>query len=131
VDAGMLRLPMHDSREGLHGRKAFAFAALARNENFFLTVSEMGADLQGVLGYDDHHPYSLDDIHQIAGAALKTGSDCLVTTDKDLVRIPHAVRLPLDLIVLGITMDFQKDRDRFAEFIVSHVLRPKPAFAAF
>jgi tetraacyldisaccharide 4'-kinase len=117
VDARALGGPMHNLQSGLQGRKVFAFAGLARNRYVWDTLSEMGADLTGTLGFADHHPYSIEDIGRIVAAAIENRSDCLVTTEKDLVRLPQGVRLPLDLIIIGINLDLKTDHDRFLRFI--------------
>lgn len=117
VDARLLGRIAQDSQDGLHGRQVFAFAALARNQHVWDTIAEMGATLRGTMGFEDHHPYSSQDMDQIVGAALEKGCDCLATTEKDLVRLPTGMRLPLDLIVLGVNIDFGTDRDRFHHLI--------------
>ncbi len=117
LDARLLSRMAQDSQDGLRGRQVFAFAALACNQHVWDTIAEMGANLRGTMGFEDHHPYSSQDMDQIVGAALEKGCDCLVTTEKDLVRLPTGMRLPLDLIILGVKIDFGTDRDRFHHFI--------------
>ncbi|RJQ76876.1 MAG: tetraacyldisaccharide 4'-kinase [Desulfobacteraceae bacterium] len=104
----------------LQGRSVFAFAALARNETFWSTVSGMGALIQGVMGFSDHHFYSAKDIDGLVQAASQSGCHTLVTTDKDFVRLPR-MSLPLDLIVLGVDIDFGVDYDRWQRFIADRL----------
>ena len=65
------------------GRRVFAFAALADNEQFFQALRGCGAVVTGTRAFADHHRYTTAEI-----AALKNGTgDLLVTTEKDAVKI--------------------------------------------
>jgi tetraacyldisaccharide-1-P 4'-kinase len=44
-------------------------------------------------------------------------SDCLVTTEKDYVRIARKIAWPHDLYVIGIEIEFDADAERFNDFI--------------
>jgi tetraacyldisaccharide 4'-kinase len=88
------------------GRRVFAFAGLGCNDAFFQSIELSGTGLHGTLGFDDHHPYTGDDLNRVAKAAGRASATCLMTTDKDYVRLPRGTRLPLDLIVMGVRMDF-------------------------
>ena len=87
---------------------------------FWETAGQFGESLVGTRGFEDHHPYSGTDIDGIVAAARQAGSDCLVTTDKDYMRLPQG-RLPMDLMILGIAIQFKADRDPWREFIVGRV----------
>ena len=69
----------------LRGKKAFAFAGLANNEQFFAMLREHGVSLIGTRGFPDHHRYSAADVASIKRAA--EGADVIVTTEKDAVKI--------------------------------------------
>jgi tetraacyldisaccharide 4'-kinase len=73
--------------ERLRGRRVFAFAGLANNEQFFDTLRELGAVVSGTRGFPDHHRYTAADL-----AALRAAADGaqLVTTEKDAVKIGAA-----------------------------------------
>jgi tetraacyldisaccharide 4'-kinase len=109
--------PGQDSAGSLQGGKVFAFSGLGRNRAFFDALRQSGADLQGVMGFEDHHPYCADDLDRIGLAATKSGARHLVTTDKDFVRLPQNARLPLELIVIGVQMDFDSHRQTWQEYI--------------
>ncbi len=110
-------------RGKLKGMRVFAFSGLADNNAFWSSLSTWGAELGGVMGFSDHHPYNVSDIRHIVRTAQTTGSDCLVTTDKDYVKLPHEVRLSMDLIVLGIFMDFGPDQEKWQQLIIDQVGR--------
>lgn len=103
--------------EGLSSRQLFAFSGLARNEAFWKNLKGMGAGLTGTMGFTDHHTYSRKDMHRIIAAARKANSPCLVTTDKDMVRLPTGFRLPVDLLVVGVDIDFKSDTSRWHAWV--------------
>jgi len=67
--------------------------------------------------FPDHHPYSEKDLKDISAAAKRSMSECLITTEKDYVRIAHKIDWPGDLFVVGIEIDFGTDKKRFDSYI--------------
>jgi tetraacyldisaccharide 4'-kinase len=98
-------------------KRAFAFAGLGRNDAFFQAIALAGASLRGTLGFDDHHVFTGSDLHRVAKAADRAGATCLVTTDKDFVRLPHDIHLPFELVVMGVRIDFGKQQMVWREYI--------------
>jgi tetraacyldisaccharide 4'-kinase len=98
----------------------FAFAGLADNLAFFDTLARQGAQISGALGFADHHDYNEKDVCRIGRSAAAAGADCLVTTDKDYVRMAEKARFPMAMIVLGVEIEFHDD-DRWRRFIAETV----------
>jgi len=73
--------------EELTGRRVFAFAGLAYNEQFFASLRENGLDMIGTRSFRDHHRYTAGDIDAIKEAARTAGAEAIVTTEKDAVKI--------------------------------------------
>jgi lauroyl/myristoyl acyltransferase/tetraacyldisaccharide-1-P 4'-kinase len=71
--------------EELRGRRVFAFAGLADNEQFFASLRAAGLDVAGTQGFPDHYRYTAADL-----AALKRSGLPLVTSEKDKVKIDDA-----------------------------------------
>ena len=46
-----------------------------------------------VLAYPDHHPFTPSELDRAVSLAEGSGAECIVTTEKDAVRIPpdHAI----------------------------------------
>jgi len=101
----------------IKGRTVFAFSGLANNHDFRQTVESLDCHISGFLEFTDHHPYSDRDFRDILAASEKSMSDCLITTEKDYVRIAHRIKWPADLFVVGIETDFGADKKRFDTFI--------------
>lgn len=67
--------------------KLVAFAGLARPEKFFDTLTAAGGDVAEAVPYDDHRPYSGDDLNFLAELAADYSAQ-LITTEKDAARLP-------------------------------------------
>jgi tetraacyldisaccharide 4'-kinase len=89
----------------LRGLSAYAFAGIARPERFEEDLRALGVRLAGVRRFPDHHPYRARDLEEIAAAARACGAEVLVTTEKDLVRLPAlpAASPPLFALSIGVT----------------------------
>lgn len=71
--------------------KLVAFAGIGRPEKFFDTLTALGADLADAITFPDHHPYSAGDLERLRDHAEAHGAR-LITTEKDHVRLPPALR---------------------------------------
>jgi tetraacyldisaccharide 4'-kinase len=108
------------------GRNVFAFSGLADNHRFWETVKSLKCNLLGYMEFPDHHWYSDKDLKDISVAAKRSMSECLVTTEKDYVRIAHKIDWPGDLFVVGIEIEFGADVERFNDFIKGRLKKIKP-----
>jgi len=73
------------------GLRALAFAGIGRPEKFFATLRGLGVDLAGTRGFADHAPYSIALVARLEAEARSKRAQ-LVTTEKDAVRLPQAMR---------------------------------------
>jgi len=69
--------------------KVLAFAGIGTPEKFFRTVKSLGARVMAEVSFPDHHPYTERDIRNLKRRALELEAD-LVTTEKDVVRLPES-----------------------------------------
>jgi tetraacyldisaccharide 4'-kinase len=86
----------------LAGKRALAFAGLARPEKFLATLRAAGALVSSWRWFRDHHHYARGEIESLEREAARAGA-ILVTTEKDAVRLPKAfaascVALPIELV---------------------------------
>jgi tetraacyldisaccharide 4'-kinase len=105
------------SRDCMKGCTVFAFSGLADNHNFRRTLEDLECNVAGHFEFSDHYSYSDSDLNNIVTTAEKRMSECLVTTEKDYVRIAHKITWPNDLYVIGIEIEFDADAERFNGFI--------------
>ena len=75
----------------LTGQRITAFAGIAYPEKFFNSLKVVKANIVDKISYSDHHIYSENDLLYLAEIANKNKS-ILVTTKKDMVRIPKNFR---------------------------------------
>jgi len=95
--------PIQESTDRLGGARVIGFCGIGRPEKFFQTLSELGCTVVCTHGFPDHHPYTHGELERLRADALTTGAR-LVTTAKDLARIPS--RIAEGLEVLEVNMQF-------------------------
>lgn len=79
------------------GRPVLAFAGIGRPEKFFATLRAIGARVLATHAYPDHHPYLAREIEALRRAAGRIEAH-LVTTRKDLVRVPLELRNGIEVL---------------------------------
>jgi len=97
--------------------KIFAFCGIANPQRFFDTLRPFCAGIKTMV-FADHHKYNAYDIRKIKKAA--TGSDMIVTTEKDFVRMNqswmddrfHALKVSMRSDKM---MDIVREIERLAE----------------
>ena len=102
----------------LAGRAVVAFAGIARPEKFFGPLRRAGAELVAVRPFPDHHVYKLRELN----ALMREASECnarLVTTPKDAVRLPLAMRSQVTVVGVGLTWQKPEQIDQFLEKMIA------------
>lgn len=107
--------------DSLKGRSGYFFSGIARNEGFKENMEKAGVHACGTSFFDDHHWYSPEELKDIMQSAAGNGAELIITTEKDFVRIPQAVSWPLDLVVVGVEIQFSDDA--FDEYIRRELAR--------
>lgn len=82
----------------LKGKRVTAFCGLGDNRSFFNLLKDIGADVVHEIYFPDHHHYTEGDIKKCSSFA---GMDCIITTEKDAVKITH-MDIPENLFYLSI-----------------------------
>ena len=93
----------------LEGRRGYVFSGIARNERFKGAMEQAGVQVCGTTFFDDHHWYSDQDLADIMQSAAKSSAEMIITTQKDVARISQSVSWPLDLVVVGVEIQFLDD----------------------
>jgi tetraacyldisaccharide 4'-kinase len=100
-------------------KRCFGFCGIAHPSSFQQTLSGFCEDIAGFYTLDDHQRYSPALIEKLAAKARQAGAGCLLTTEKDLVKLAAYVPdLPLPLFALR--MQVEAD-EQFARDILSQV----------
>lgn len=106
-----------ESADILNCGKIFGFSGIARNQDFQDTVRNLGFRTGGFVEFSDHHRYTSQDFGYIRAAADIANARCLITTEKDLVRIPPENPFHLDLVVVGVRVSFGGGEGDFITFL--------------
>jgi tetraacyldisaccharide 4'-kinase len=87
--------------ERLTGSRLLAFAGIGHPEKFFTMLQTLGAELVATRPFPDHHPYRAGEIDQLLRAAERAQAR-LITTAKDIVRVPAAMRTAIEVLEVEI-----------------------------
>lgn len=81
------------------GMEVSAFAGLAHNRQFLDTLEVAGFRVRSFRGFGDHHWYTASDLERVREEA---GGLPVVTTEKDLFRLPGVVPFPVRALRIGV-----------------------------
>lgn len=88
----------------LAGRPVVAFAGIGRPEKFFATLTEASARVVAAVPFPDHHRYSKSEVERVLGRAAHLEA-VAVTTAKDAVRLPPALRSRVKVVGVSLAWD--------------------------
>ncbi len=107
VDSPLFRARLvPQGRKALRGKRSIAFAGIGHPARFFTTLEEAGAVLVQRHAFPDHYPYSANDIAMLQSEAAREQA-VLITTEKDTVRLPVAVRNTVE--TLQVRVEWQNE----------------------
>ena len=105
----------------LKSKRVTAFAGLARPNAFRETVIALGAEVVSFKAFKDHHVYVPGQLLQLIRERDRAGADCLITTEKDWVRIEGALKECPNLAYLSIKFVITEGTDEFRRLIKEKV----------
>jgi tetraacyldisaccharide 4'-kinase len=93
----------------LRQRRVLAFAGIGNPLAFAATLSQLGADVPVLYAFPDHHAYTEGDWHTMLTRAQQQRAACLVTTEKDAVRLPSDRPETIPVYAVRIGIRFSQD----------------------
>jgi tetraacyldisaccharide 4'-kinase len=87
--------------ERLAGARLLAFAGIGRPEKFFAALRSLSAEIVDARAFPDHHPYRALEIQQLLRNAERAQAR-LITTAKDIVRLPPARRHDIEVLEIEV-----------------------------
>jgi tetraacyldisaccharide 4'-kinase len=108
----------------LHDRPLLAFAGIGDPLRFFATLRACGLDVVETRAFDDHHPFTADEVRALIATA-RENSLTLVTTEKDFVRLRDIAGVDASAIrTLPITLEFD-DQAALRDFLVTRLAQSR------
>ena len=101
----------------LPGVRVLAFAGIARPSKFHATLAEAGAVLVECRDFPDHHEFRGDELRAVLARAAALFATP-VTTPKDAVRLPLAVRAQVDVVGVSLAWDDEAALERLLRDVV-------------
>ena len=77
--------------DAIRKRRAVAFCGLGNPDSFWRSLQDLGIKLIDRIRFQDHHRYSTEDVGRILTIAQQHQAQVLITTEKDLVNLSHAI----------------------------------------
>ncbi|HVU25238.1 MAG TPA: tetraacyldisaccharide 4'-kinase, partial [Opitutus sp.] len=101
----------------LKGKRVLAFSGIATPESFEKFLRDLGALIVARERFLDHYRYVNEDLEALFELARKEDAECLVTTEKDAVRIPENYPCPLPLYYLRLEIEIIRGAADFDEAV--------------
>jgi len=116
LDGNQIEAPSTNKRIG-------CFAGIARPDAFIDTMMEMNIPLIDARWWPDHHDYNQADVESIANWTKQEKLDCLITTEKDAVKL-HALNAnwPVPVVALGIEIELLNDGEERLNQLINTML---------
>ncbi|OGX28830.1 MAG: tetraacyldisaccharide 4'-kinase [Omnitrophica WOR_2 bacterium RIFCSPHIGHO2_01_FULL_49_10] len=77
---------------GINGKKVAMVCAIGDPSSFEDTLLSLGAHIVRKFIFMDHHIYSASDVARMISETVTAGSDTIVTTEKDMVKLSRLVK---------------------------------------
>ena len=110
----------------LKGLRAASLSAIASPESFELGLRRLGVDLELTQSFADHHRYSKREIDRFLKRCARRGISCVLTTEKDAVRMPRLFNQEIPIRYLRIEIEIVKGQEHWDRMLEQLVHPPRP-----
>lgn len=101
----------------LKKRRVVAFCGIATPESFEKFLRDLGAKIVGRERYLDHYRYGEEDFEELEALARKEDAECIITTEKDAVRISEDRKWDRPLYYLRLEIEILRGASDFDEAV--------------
>ena len=92
-------------KTNLKSKNIYLLSAIGDNSGFKKTIKKIGANIVGHSKFLDHHKFKTSDLQKVQNDAKKFNANYIITTEKDLVKIPD-INLKIPVYALKTEMHF-------------------------
>jgi len=110
--------------EGIQPEECLAVCAIAQPESFLQAAEQAGITVVGSLVFEDHARYGQAEKDQIAGKIKECGAHCILTTEKDAVKMPPNF---LDVPIFTLRTEIEIEDEQGFWPIVERAARHNPS----
>ena len=90
-------------------KSLFAFCGIAEPDSFINYTMKLGLKIEGIKLFRDHKNYTKTIIKQLSEQIRKSSSKSVVTTEKDLVKLPDSFLAEFKVYVIKINVVFENE----------------------
>lgn len=112
--------------EDLRGLRAASLCAIASPESFEQGLRRLGVDLELTQSFADHHRYSKREIERFLKRCARRGITCILTTEKDAVRMPRLLNQEIPIRYLRIEIEIMKGQEEWNRMLDQLLHAPRP-----
>jgi tetraacyldisaccharide 4'-kinase len=95
-----------------------AFAGIARPDDFFQSIQNLGARLVYTAAFPDHYPLTSDLLASLVREASNVSPELWLTTEKDWVRLPQVLPQDMELWVMAMEIDLDRDGSQLTGMVL-------------
>lgn len=112
--------------EKLQGLRAAALSAIASPESFEGGLRRLGVELELTQSFADHHRYSRRELERFIKRCERRNLTCILTTEKDAVRMPHLLEQSIPIYYLRIEIEILHGKEHWEQLINQIIHPPTP-----
>lgn len=112
--------------EKLRGLRAGVLSAIASPESFEQGLQRLGVELELTQSFADHHRYSRREMERFMKRCERRGVACILTTEKDAVRMPRLIQQSIPIYYLRIEIEILTGMEHWKRLLDQVVNPPKP-----
>jgi len=96
--------------EDFQTKKVLAFAGIAHPDNFFSSLETQNVNPISTVAFRDHYSFKNSDIDRLVQQADKAGTEALLCTEKDLVKIQKLQKTGTEFSILAVRLGLYIDQ---------------------
>ena len=104
--------------ESIRGQSALAFCGIGNPSAFRNTLEQCGVQIAKLLPFPDHYRYTVADAHKLVQTAKELGTDLILCTMKDLVKLNRSDFAGFSLRAVAIEIRFTAGESAVCERII-------------